>query len=182
MQRREEPGSAQPVDVAISEPPIAPVVVSFDSSPDPAVQEDFDESARAESPLARRLRAWAIDGAFIVGFLGVDAAAASVLTGRDPLTVVVRAPALWLALAAGLAFAWSAFAVALFGRTAGMALTGQRLQTSQGERPSPLRALIRALLAVAFAACGLFGFVLAAFDPRARTLQDRLCGCDAVVD
>ena len=63
-----------------------------------------------------------------------------------------------------------------------MALAGLRVRTAEGKAPRPSRALVRALLAVLFAAPGLFGFLLALFDARGETLHDKLCRCVTVVD
>jgi uncharacterized RDD family membrane protein YckC len=77
---------------------------------------------------------------------------------------------------------WSWMFVALWGRTPGMALTGQRLRKLDGARPGPLAAFVRAVLAVLSGALGLFGFLLALFDRREQTLHDKLCGCLVLVD
>ena len=98
------------------------------------------------------------------------------------LSLVLAAPVLWLALGCGLALAWSWTFVALWGRTPGMALTGQRLRMLHGGALGPLAALVRALLAVLCGAPGLFGFVVALFDARGQTLHDKLCRCVAIVD
>ena len=180
MQRGFDSGPAKPVDLAISEPPIAPVALSFDSSPQ-TVPSPPGRHSRVPAA-GRRLGAWAIDLALLGGVCAAHAQAASRLTGRDLASVLTSAPTLWLGLAATLAFAWSFLFVALCGRTPGMALTGQRLEAPGGAPPKPLRAFLRALLAVGFAAPGLLGFVLALFDPRGQTLHDRICRCTTVVD
>jgi uncharacterized RDD family membrane protein YckC len=95
---------------------------------------------------------------------------------------VLVAPALWLGTGAVLALAWSWIFVALWGRTPGMALTGQRLRTLDGTAPGPLTAFLRAVLSLFSASLGLSGFVLALFDSRRQTLHDKLCRCLAVVD
>jgi len=59
-------------------------------------------------------------------------------------------------------------------------MLGAGVRTLAGEVPSPVRAFVRALLAVGSAALCGFGFILAIFDRRHQTLHDKLCGC--VVD
>jgi uncharacterized RDD family membrane protein YckC len=183
MQQGFESQPAAPVEIAISEPPIAPVALSFDSSPEA-------EPAAAQGPRrrwpsrARLLTAWILDLALLSALFLANLLAASRLGGRpeDLAGVLGAAPALWASLAALLAVAWSWIFVALCGRTPGMAVTGQRLQLEQGGRPTPARALVRAVLALAFALPGMFGFVLALFDARGRTLHDKVCRCISVVD
>jgi uncharacterized RDD family membrane protein YckC len=182
MQQGFESGPAAPVEIAISEPPIAPVALSFESSPEtePTVVPGV---RRRSSSRARLLTAWAIDLALLAGLAGANLLAAARLGGRPDLAGVLgAAPWLWLSLVAVLAVAWSWIFVALCGRTPGMAVTGQRLQLVQGGRPTPARALVRAILALLFALPGMFGFVLALSDARGRTLHDRLCRCVCVVD
>jgi uncharacterized RDD family membrane protein YckC len=101
---------------------------------------------------------------------------------RYALDLLFSAGALWAALGAILAVAYSWLFVALGGRTPGMALASQRVQTLHGDAPTPIEALLRALLAVPSAALGLFGFTLALFDARGQTLHDKICGCVVVVD
>ena len=170
---------ARPVDLAISEPPIAPVALSFDSSPSTVPSPP---ARSGPSATGRRLGAWAIDLVLLGAFAAAFVASASALTRRDWVFVLVHAASAWLGVLAVLAFAWSFFFVAFWARTPGMAVTGQRLETPGGRAPRPARAFLRALLAVAFAAPGLFGFVLALFDPGGRTLHDRICRCATVVD
>ena len=101
---------------------------------------------------------------------------------RSAPELLLGAPALWIAMGGALALAWSWVFVSLWGRTPGMAFTGQRLCTLEGRRLGPVVAFARALLAVLSGALGLFGFVLALFDLRGQTLHDKLCRCVAVVD
>ena len=182
MQQGFDSGPAAPVAVAISEPPIAPVAVSFDSSPQTEPAAPAPRRSGSLPGTWRRLAAWAIDLGFVGAFAGLDVAAAARLVQRDEAFVIAGAAAMWLLLTAGLAFAWSWVFIAFCARTPGMAAAGLRLQTLQGKPPGPTRALLRALLALAFALPGLFGFVLSLFDPRGQTLHDRLCGCVTVVD
>jgi uncharacterized RDD family membrane protein YckC len=181
MQQGFESGPAAPVDLAISEPPIAPVALSFDSSPQAEPGPAPRPRCRIPSP-ARLLLAWAVDLALLAAMLGGNLAIAARLSGRDLAGTLGAATWLWLSLAAVLAVAWSWICVASCGRTPGMAVTGQRLQLAEGGRPTPARALVRALLALVFALPGMFGFVLALFDARRQTLHDKLCGCTSVVD
>ena len=160
MQRPFDSGPAAPVDVTISDVPVAPVAVSFASEPP------------AKHPLlaTRRTPERASSARRIAGFL------------RSAPELLLGAPALWIAVGAALALAWSWAFVSLWGRTPGMAFTGQRLRTLEGQPLGPAVAFARALLAVLSGAVGLFGFVLALFDLRGQTLHDKLCRCVAVVD
>jgi RDD family protein len=132
----------------------------------------------------RRLAGWVVDLALLASLLAVHVAMAARFTEPpgQAMRLVLAAPWLWLTLGAGLALAWSWVFVALWSRTPGMALTGQRLRRLRGGAPTPVAAFARALLAVLCGAAGLFGFVLALFDARHQTLQDKLCRCVAVVD
>jgi len=173
------------VDVPLSdEPPLAPVAISFASDP-PTVPASAPRSNRSERASAlRRLMGWLLDLALIAALTGAHLWLALRLAApaQPWLDLLLAAPLPWLLLAAILAVACSWLSVALCGRTPGMALTGQRLQSLPGGALTPLQALARALLSVLSAAAGLFGFVLAAFDARGQTLHDKLCRCVAVVD
>jgi len=126
---------------------------------------------------------WMIDFAGVAAWLVLHLfAAAGLGVGPSSFGTILLAPALWLGAGAFLALAWSWIFVALWGRTPGMALTGQRLRTAAGCAPGPLAAFARAALSLFSAALGLFGFVLALFDPRRQTLHDKLCRCVVVVD
>lgn len=182
MQQGFDSGPAAPVEFAISEPPIAPVALSFESSPgtEPAAAPGVRRSGPSRT---RLLTAWTIDASLLAGLACANLLAAARLGGRPDLAGLLgAAPWLWLSLVAVLAVAWSWIFVALCGRTPGMAVTGQRLQLARGGRPTPARALVRAALALLFALPGMFGFVLALFDARGRTLHDRVCRCVSVVD
>jgi RDD family len=185
-------GPAAPVAIAISDPPIAPIAVSFASGPSEKTPGALEKSAplptvrRGPALSSRALRAagWGLDLILLAPLLAAHVVVAARLGGPPQpfLSVLLAAPWLWLALAMGLALAWSWVFVALWGRTPGMACTGQRLRTSRAGQPGPMLAFARAALAVLFCAPGLFGFALAFFDPRNQTLHDKLCGCVAVVD
>jgi len=180
-----ESGPTAPVAVSISDAPIAPVALSFDSGP-PESERATVPSRRGAgaSSRGRRLIGWAIDLPLLLALVAAHVfLAVTILDVRGGwLEVALAAPSLWLAAGALLAVAWSWIFVALWGRTPGMALTGQRLRTLRGAAPGPAVAFVRALLAVACSAPGLFGFLLALFDRRGQTLQDKLCGCVVVVD
>jgi uncharacterized RDD family membrane protein YckC len=182
MQRRPlDSGPAAPVSVAISDVPVAPVAVSFPSDPPPCVAAPARRTGRASS--TRRLAGWAIDLAGIAAWLVLQlVVAARFAVGRSLSETVLVAPGPWLGAGAVLALAWSWIFVALWGRTPGMALTGQRLRTADGTPPGPLAAFARAILSLFSAALGLSGFVLALFDARRQTMHDKLCGCVVVVD
>jgi resuscitation-promoting factor RpfA len=183
MQRPFESGPAAPVDVAISDAPVAPVALSFGSEPPAEVPGPAPRRTERASG-ARRIAGWTIDLAFLTLVLGAHVLAAARVGGvlHSAPELVLGAPGLWIAEGAMLALAWSWVFVALWGRTPGMAVTGQRLRTLDGRAVGPFAAFARALLAVLFAAPGLFGFVLALFDLRGQTVHDKLCRCVAVVD
>ena len=182
MQRRPlDSGPASPVSVAISDVPVAPVAVSFASDPPPRVAAPTRRTGWASR--TRRLAGWAIDLAGIATWLVLQlVSSARLAAGRSLSETVLVTPGPWLGAAAVLALAWSWIFVALWGRTPGMALTGQRLHTLDGPAPGLLTAFVRAVLSLFSASLGLSGFVLALFDPRRQTLHDKLCRCVAVVD
>jgi uncharacterized RDD family membrane protein YckC len=167
-----------------SEPPRAVARAPEPVPAPPAAVRPAPERAPRRASAAARLLAWALDGALLCAATCAHLLLASRLEGdsRHPLDVFFSAAPLWAALAAFLAVAYSWFFVALGGRTPGMALTGQRLCTLQGDAPTPAEALLRALVSLPSAALGLFGFVLALFDARGQTLHDKLCRCVVVVD
>ena len=181
MKRPLDSGPAAPVVMPISDVPVAPVALSFISGP-PAPLAARRASARLSA--LRQAAGWAVDlallGALAVLHLFVAARVAG--PGHAMGEVLLAAPAHWAALGGALALAGSWLTVSLFGRTPGMAVTGQRLRRTKGGSPDPLTAFCRAALAVLSASLGLFGFVVALFDPRGRTLHDKLCGCVCVVD
>jgi hypothetical protein len=125
-----------------------------------------------------------VDLALVLLLFGAHVLLAAQLGGgpRDALEVILTAPLVWAALAAGLALAWSWVFVALRGRTPGMAATGQSLRSLRGGALTPFAAFARATLAVLCAIPGLFGFILALVDARGQTLQDKVCRCVSVVD
>src|SRR5438067_12938332 len=184
MQRPFDSGPAGAVDVAISDVPVAPVAVSFVSDPPARVPLPATRRTPERASSARRIAGWTIDLVFLGLLLAAHIFAAANGGGilRSPPQLLLGAPALWIAVGAALALAWSWVFVSLWGRTPGMAFTGQRLRTLEGQPLEPIVAFARALLAVFSGALGLFGFVLALFDLRGQTLHDKLCRCVAVVD
>ena len=180
MQRLSDSGPAAPVDVLIPDVPVAPVAVAFSSEPPAAAAR---RRSSGPSTRWRRVMGWAIDVGSLAGLLALHVLAASRLTPAPSISEVALAtPVLWIGLGCALAVAWSWVFVALWGRTPGMALTGQRLCRLNGTPPGPLAAFARALLSLVSAGLGLFGFVLALFDPRGQTLHDKLCRCVVFVD
>jgi len=173
------------VAIPISDPPIAPVAVSFASGPSAEDRADrLPRRGGALSSRGRRAAGWAIELVLLAPLAAAHVVVAARLGGppQPLLSVMLAAPWLWLALGMGLGLAWSWVFVSLWSRTPGMACTGQRLRTARGGAPGPVLAFARALLAVLCSAPGLFGFALAFFDRRRQTLHDKLCGCVAVVD
>jgi hypothetical protein len=185
MQRRFDSEPAAPVEVVISdEPQVAPVAVSFTSEPPTEPLPRRRETGPRRASALRRLLGWAVDASLLALLFAAHVFVAARLCGetRYWLDLVLAAPLLWLALLACLAVGASWPFVSLCARTPGMALTGQRLRSLRGEAPRPLLAFVRAVLAVVFAAPGLFGFVLALFDERGQTLHDKLSRCVTIVD
>ncbi|MGE5047439.1 MAG: RDD family protein [Deltaproteobacteria bacterium] len=185
MQQSFDSGPPGPVNLSISEEPgVAPVAISFASDPPQAKDAAPLRPIAARASPMRRLAGWSIDLALVAGLFAGHVWLAGVLSGETGywLDLVLALPLLWASLAASLALAFSWGFVALRGRTPGMALTGQRLRSLRGDAPTPLLAFARALLSVASAALGLFGFVLAFFDTRGQTLHDKLCRCVVIVD
>jgi uncharacterized RDD family membrane protein YckC len=185
VQQSFDSGPPGPVNLSISEEPgVAPVAVSFASDPPAAqVTAAVRPIAARASPL-RRLAGWSVDLALVAALFAGHVWLAGALSGETGywLDLLLAFPLLWASLAACLALAFSWSFVALRGRTPGMALTGQRLRSLRGDAPTPLLAFARALLSVASAGLGLFGFVLAFLDLRGQTLHDKLCRCVVIVD
>jgi len=132
-----------------------------------------------------QLLAWSVDLAVVLACASVQVGLAVLLLHRirppagDELDLLLRGPrlpALWIALCALVAVAYSWLFTALGGRTPGLALAGLRLESERGGTLTIGGALARALLAVLSAALGLAGFALALVDLRGQTLHDKLCG------
>ena len=143
--------------------------------------------ARPSAPA--QLLAWSVDLAVVLACASLHVAVATALLrgapgsvdqGLDLLLRGPRLPALWGALCALLAVAYSWLFTALGGRTPGLALAGLRVESQRGGTLTVGKALARAALAIPSAALGLSGFALALVDPRGQTLHDKLCGAVVV--
>jgi hypothetical protein len=183
MKRVYDSGPAAPVAFPIPDVPVAPVALSFLSDP-PAARGAAVRKPGERLSKARQAAGWATDLVLVGALGGAHVALATQLAGPGHAAgdILLAAPAHWAALLAALAIGVSWLSVSLFGRTPGMALTGQRLRRMEGGCPDSLTAFCRAALAVISASLGLFGFAVALFDRRGRTLHDKLCGCVCVVD
>ncbi len=179
--------AADPLTAATDRFPV-PAAAGPMWTPRPQPNEENPTSAQARvtrpAPSAQLL-AWTVDLAAVLacGALHV-AVAMALLHGParsadyclDLLLRGPRLPALWAALWALLAIAYSWLFTALGGRTPGLALAGLRLESKRGGTLTVGEALARSALAVPSAALGLAGFALALVDPRGQTLHDKLCG------
>jgi len=101
------------------------------------------------------------------------------LTGLDALVQRLHASQALLtaggAIVTATVFLYSAlFAMLWQGRSPGRRLAGIRLVDSRGTAPSPLRAILRAGLALVSFGLLLGGFWVSLFDRRGQTLHDRL--------
>jgi uncharacterized RDD family membrane protein YckC len=178
MRRPPDSGPAAPVEVTISDVPVAPVAVAFTSEP-PAPQRRVPRPSSSW----RRLAGWALDLGGVAVLLAVHVLATARLARMPSFQeVALASPAAWAGLGCALAVTWSWVFVALWGCTPGMAMTGQRLRKVDGESLGPLAAFVRALLSLLSGALGLFGFVLAVFDAKGQTLHDKICRCAVVID
>jgi len=175
-------GPAAPIAMPISDVPVAPVAVSFISEPPAPAKPVAPRRNAARLSRGRQVAGWAGDLALLAGLGVLHVSLAAAGSGRPPWEILLAAPGQWAALFGALAVALSWLTVSLFGRTPGMALTGQRLRRVRGGMPDALTAFCRAVLSAVSAGLGGFGFALALFDARGRTLHDRLCGCICVVD
>src|ERR1043166_4925539 len=135
---------------------------------------DIDISAEAvrRPPVRRKRRSvlpFAVD-ALVISAVFAAFAAAALWFEPYPFDAMRDQWRIFCALLAviGVAYSWVA------------ALLGTSVRTLAGTPPSPLRAFVRALLAVVSVGLAGFGVLLALFDPRGQTLHDKLCGC--VVD
>lgn len=181
---------------ALAAPAWAPPSPEDSAPPSPVeprpleIVPDSAPELRAEpASLWRRLFAFLIDAALVGGvwWLFLFAAAAVIglkaepthLIGLDDLMARLHAyqpvmlpGAVLGALLAGTYCA--AFAFLRGGRTLGRWVLGLRLVDARGLPPSPLRAVLRAVLAVFSFALFLVGFWLALFDRRGQALHDKL--------
>ena len=132
-----------------------------------------------DSCLQALLVAGIVSGLVFSGKVGGLKLAPTALTGLDAFMLRLHAsPALLTAGGAVIvltAFTYSAlFAVLWQGRSPGRRLAGIRLVDARGAAPSPVRALVRAGLALVSFALLMAGFWLSLFDRRGQTLHDRL--------
>jgi uncharacterized RDD family membrane protein YckC len=162
---------------------------STSTFPSTSPSASTSRSPSARPPAAAQLLAWSVDLGIVLACGSLHLAVATALLGRTPgsadygLDLLLRGPrlpALWGALCALLAVAYSWLFTALGGRTPGLALAGLRVESQRGGTLTVREALARAALAVPSAALGLAGFALALVDPRGQTLHDKLCGAVVV--
>lgn len=136
----------------------------------------------------RRLAAFAVDASILSGLAALYLVVGAAVVGKKgshPMVgldgLVLQAHAVEPLLVPGaallgvLAFAYAvSFAVFLQGRTPGRLVVGIRLVDRTGLPPTPVRAVIRAALALVSFAVFLGGFWLALFDRKGQTLHDKL--------
>jgi uncharacterized RDD family membrane protein YckC len=132
--------------------------------------------------------AWLVDFAAIFAlvavFMALGAAisgirAPSELEGLDGMMARLHAlERVWVpsaALGAVLSLVYCAVGAFLFqGRTLGRALLGIRLVDTTGLSPTPVRAVVRAILATVSAVLCFAGFWWALFDRKGQALHDKL--------
>jgi uncharacterized RDD family membrane protein YckC len=195
-----EPPQAAPFTATASEaaptPPAAAVAAPVAPVPPARKSTGVRSAARPENEvharpaaLWRRLLAFAVDSAFIVGVAALYLLLASTVTGTkkpEPGLVGVDAFFGWLqafksvllpgtVLMGVLALVYCAvFAFLWNGRTLGRRLLGLRLVDTHGVPPAPTRAVVRALLSTVSFGLFLGGFWMALFDRRGQTLHDKL--------
>jgi uncharacterized RDD family membrane protein YckC len=195
------PAPPSPAPAAARPQPPAPAPVAspaassqgVSSPPPPAIAAepaaDASEVAAEPASLWRRLLAFAIDAAVVLGVWWLFLLAASAvigvqpqpshLTGIDALMLELHAyqPVMLPGAVLGILLAGSycaAFAFLRQGRTLGRWALGLRLVDARGSAPTPVRAVVRAVLAVVSFALFLVGFWIALFDRRGQTLHDKL--------
>lgn len=205
------PAHAQPAPViafappaATPHPPAPPPAFTQVAPPSPlaapaAMSQPLDLGSESAAPsrelrvepasLWRRLLAFVIDSAVIVGVLWLFLLAAAAVTGlKAPPSQLTGLDALMLELHAyhavalpgailGVLLAGTYCAVFAFlrgGRTLGRWALGLRLVDARGQAPTPVRAVTRAVLAVLSFGLFLVGFWLALFDRRGQALHDKL--------
>jgi uncharacterized RDD family membrane protein YckC len=183
-----EPSTATPTASATSpSTPTATLASTLTSTAIPAsapASTSAPTSAPARPSPPAQLLAWSVDLALVLVCASLHLGVATALLGGVPgsagqgLDLLLRGPrlpALWGALCALLAVAYSWLFTALGGRTPGLALAGLRVESQRGGTLTVGEALARAALAIPSAALGLSGFALALVDPRGQTLHDKLC-------
>ena len=190
-----------------SEPPIPPteppepssfLSMTLDEEPPEPLHRKVGKPPAERTPWARtgpRLLAWTVDAAILSACAALHAVVAAEVIGTQRLAPPgfgsadywldlmsgPRLPALWGALFALLAVAYSWLFAAVGGRTPGMMLSGLRLRRVDGGRVSPGGALARAALSL-LSAPALFGFAFALFDARGQALHDKFTGTVLVRD
>jgi len=180
------PSTATPNSTSTSTPdPTSTSTPNATSTPSPT----STSAARPRPAPAAQLLAWSVDLSLLLLCSALHLAVASALLrttagsadyGLDLLLRGPRLPALWAALGALLAVAYSWLFTTLGGRTPGLALAGLRVESIRGGALTITAALARAALAIPSAALGLAGFAVAFVDPRGQTLHDKLCGAVVV--
>lgn len=146
------------------------------------------------APRWRRFLAWMIDGTLIGAvFIALLWVAAKVVRhgppsrqdGLDWAAETVLAYSRLLVPAAALLALLVLLYLALFtvlgGQTPGKYQLGIRVIDCNGHRPSPGRAVLRALLVLGSGALMLMGFALVFFDRRRQALHDKLAGTFVVL-
>jgi uncharacterized RDD family membrane protein YckC len=170
------------------EPAIEDLVPSFPDAPASARAPQVADAAQRRSDagmvraepaaLWRRLGAWMVDLLVVLAVVsGLLAGALQLIAPKQqPLEQQLTAIALpAMALVGVLAFVYAAlFAFLWNGRTPGRRLLGIYLVDGTGHAPGPLRALVRAGLALVSFGLFLAGFWLALFDRHGQTLHDKL--------
>jgi uncharacterized RDD family membrane protein YckC len=172
--------------------PTAPVAAPVSSAVAHAVAEVAPSPSEVQAEPAslwRRLLAFSIDTVVVLGvwWLFLLAAAAVIgvkpepshLSGIDAMMLELHAyqPVMVPGAVLGILLAGSycaAFAFLRQGRTLGRWALGLRLVDARGGAPTPVRAVVRAVLAVVSFALFLVGFWVALFDRRGQTLHDKL--------
>ncbi len=177
------PSPSTPTSTSTSPSPSTPTSTS--TSPFPSISP----SSPVRPSASAQLLAWSVDLAAVLACASLHLAIAILVLHRasgpagDELDLLLRGPrlpALWIALCALIAIAYSWLFTALGGRTPGLALAGLRIESRRGGTLTIGESLARALLAVPSAALGLAGFALALVDLRGQTLHDKLCGAVVV--
>jgi uncharacterized RDD family membrane protein YckC len=190
-----EPSTSIPTPTSTTTPISTPPATAARSETPPATAAGSETPNLPAAPLPARpttsaqLLAWSVDLTVVLACASLHVAVAILLLHRargpasDELDLLLRGPrlpALWGALCALVAVAYSWLFTALGGRTPGLALAGLRIESRRGGTLTIGEALARALLAVLSAALGLAGFALALVDLRGQTLHDKLCGAVVV--
>jgi len=162
---------------------------SHPAAPAEAVPSGVQPLSAAPAALWRRAGATLVDLVLALGvglaYLAIAAAVVGLkpppshLTGLDAL--MIRAHALERVLLPGLILVLvlagsygAVFGWLWDGTTLGRRLFGIRLVDKSGQAPTPLRAILRAVLSLVSFGAFLGGFWLALFDRKGQTLHDKL--------